>query len=518
MQPVKVLVLAQPGADWMDWERRLFAAIDAAPDLTLVGWRPAVPSAPAPPLPAPWRTALALEARLLRPTRAPDAAFAPPRAAEGAVADVVLCHLRGDWPDTPPDGDVWGYDALLSSPPEGAGLTAVHRRRPVTRLTLLHHDAQGDRPLAVSDTNTKICGSFNTAYALDKLGAVVLRTLRRRGDLPTAPPLPRREPPPTLRHLPGYGVAVAGAVARRAGDTALRRVGGRPEEWTLLVGRGDPLSLDPATLRELPQPPTESRADPFLFVHDGTTWVFYEAFSHSDGRGRLEVGRLAGDWLSDTRPVDLGAGHLSFPFVFRDGDAIFMIPETCGRDRLEVWRCTAFPDTWVLHATALEGHAPADSTLIRHAGDWWLFTNLSHGAFTDQGMALHLFRTDGPGLSWLSPHPGNPVVLGTATARNAGRPFHRGGVLYRPAQEASHGKYGHALHLMRLEALTPAAYRETRVRSLTPDLARGTTGCHHMDSDGTHVIVDARRAYGQRLLGRRDISLVSDELSLDPQP
>ncbi len=512
VSPLRVVVIAELGTDWMDWERRLFASVAESPQLEFVGVRAPAGFRGSQQSSLMLRNVLAAEAKVVSPARGPASDYAPPAAAADMDADVALCHLRGGWPDDPGAAELWGYDVLSSGALQALGVAETLRNAPITQIALLRHGAGGQDCLAISDTNTKICASFTAAYALDKLVPVVVRALRRRqrgADVGSAP-LPATPHPVGSLQLPRYAAVVAARLVRRAVATIRKRRGARLSEWTLLVAEGDPLTFKPNALRPLPQPPEDSRADPFLFPHEGETWVFYEAFSHRTGLGRLGVGRLSGDRLTDTRELDLGPGHLSYPFVFRHEGKIWMIPETNDRGRVEVWRCEAFPDRWVRHTTALEGLAPADSTLIQHGSDWWLMANLSSGAFVDQGQELHLFRTDGPALSWLEPHVDNPVVIGTTAARNAGRPFLRDGGLYRPVQVSSHGTYGRQLRLMRVDRLDRDAYQESCLRVIRPDETAGTNGCHHIDFDGKQVILDARRMDGGRALGASGAGLIAE--------
>ncbi len=190
--------------------------------------------------------------------------------------------------------------------------------------------------------------------------------------------------------------------------------------------------------------------------------------------------------------------HLSFPFLFEHDGQLFMLPESCASRRIELWRCTAFPDSWELHRTALEGTNLSDSTLANLDGQWWLFTNISDDPFDDMCSELHLFRADSPMLEKLEPHPLNPVVFDSRCARNAGRIWQRDGVFYRPVQDNSHGTYGYGLQLMQIEELTMERYRESTVRHITPNFKRGIIGCHHIDILDNHIVFDVRHRYGGR--------------------
>lgn len=521
MPPLRIAVLAQPGVTFEDWEVRLFERIRRNSELDLV----AIVEPPAQEtkagraggLGAILRLERAVLLRRLKRSAPPTIENVPTtdwKKGELPEVDILLSHVRQGWPRIHgiEAREVWGYGHYTRGRHWAFGSVEVAEGQPVTRIELLQNVGNRVVQLDVSTTNTKFFGAFNAEYAKDKLVALVDRALRRRARGAELGALPAVENVSRETRTIRYVLSVAKAIARRMATAAAGRLGARTEDWTLLVGKGDIFENSLDDLTELEQPDTEFRADPFLFQYEAKTFVFFEAYPLKSRKGRIRVGRLDGARLVDETELEFGDIHLSYPFVFDDGDSIFMIPETHQRDRVEVWRATCFPSKWELYATALEGRSPADTTLFKHEDAWWLATSFSSGGFEDHGQELHVFRTSGPDLKELEPHVDNPVVIDTLSARNGGRPFLGKGGLYRPAQMASHGHYGHGITLMRVEELSLETFREVPALTITPDLRQGTTGCHHVDVGEGIFILDARRAIGSRLLGAKAIRLRSKKI------
>jgi hypothetical protein len=173
-----------------------------------------------------------------------------------------------------------------------------------------------------------------------------------------------------------------------------------------------------------------------------------------------------------------------------------MIPETHQSGRIEVWRSVGFPDRWELHATALDGTRAADTVLVERSGQWWIFTNLCLDGFGDHCSELHVFRTDGPQLGHVEPHPLNPVVVDSRTARAGGRVFFQDGRLLRVSQINSHGVYGYGLNIIEIERLDERSYRERVLRQITPGFENGIMGCHHFDAAEGQFVIDVRSRIG----------------------
>ncbi|MBY0423122.1 MAG: hypothetical protein K2Q06_12520, partial [Parvularculaceae bacterium] len=235
-------------------------------------------------------------------------------------------------------------------------------------------------------------------------------------------------------------------------------------------------------------------ADPFLIMRDGALYVFFERYDLSAGRGAIGVARVENgrfNLLGDALAPDI---HLSYPFVFEHEGAVYMIPETVARRRVEVWRATDFPLRWTLAATALEGVAAVDTTLLRRDDAWWVFVNRADGGVADGSTLLDLYRADSPLLGRLRPHRKNPVVIDARRARNGGRPFQKNGRLFRPAQHNAASVYGYALNLMEIVALDDHRYEERLVRTIV--------GCHHLDVVGDRYVFDIRRDGGRADFGK----------------
>lgn len=371
-------------------------------------------------------------------------------------------------------------------------------------VQLLHLPREGGerRVIAATRFNTKFSGARNAAFAKARSNSLILRELRRlarerraiTADMtPFVDTAPRR---PGAAAAVAYGVHIIQQVSRRVLNHAIGRIGLRNEMWALYVGEGDAPFPDMSKARKLEPFRGEAWADPFIHVENGETFIFFEKLVYREGRGLISVGRLRDgrfEFIGDVLDLE---HHLSYPFIFRHGGELYMTPERYQADRVEVWRCVEFPLKWELHSTALEGRSPADTSLFFDGTDWWLFTNLSEKFYMDHCAELHIFKVDGPDLKSLTPHEGNPVVIGSQFARNGGRVVMRDGRIFRPAQANTFGVYGYGLNIMEVSRLSLNEYEEKQVRFYGPDFRPGLMGLHHLDAGGGHFVVDACQPTG----------------------
>ncbi len=382
----------------------------------------------------------------------------------------------------------------------GATCVAAHARQRTAAgmlVQILQRITNIPEPTVVrtGQYNLKPGAILTGAFVEEKSTLLILRALhdlatdRAQGGVRRSPILTPN--PPSLSETIGYTAYFAKAALGKLRERWRARRGRAPGFWRLAGGAGNLVDMEPQHAKALPAL-SHTMADPFLFKNNGKTWVFYEAMNADDGAGWIDVAELDGDTLKAPVTALARPYHLSFPFVFRDGDDIYMLPETQQSRRLEVWRATDFPTKWERHATGFEGMYLADSILWQAEDkQWWLLTNLSnHHAFQDHSSELYLFAVDGPNLGSVTPHPGNPVAIGADHARNAGALIHQDGRLYRPSQNNSYGVYGYGLNLMEITRLDATGFEEKLVRRWTPQDRIGINGIHHLSVVGDRYVFD----------------------------
>jgi hypothetical protein len=361
------------------------------------------------------------------------------------------------------------------------------------RTTLEAHLPLGERRLLYESRGRPDVTSLHRSRVQGcwKACAAILRALQQlhvRGDeyLDSRPrqrtaPSPRDGPPrapAVLRHAVKVWTGVLG---RRVRKLVWR------EEWFVAARRpGD------NRFRPLETAPREGLADPFPVEHDGETYVFFERLPSQRGRASIACTRLDGAAAAAGRPITVLAPeyHVSYPFVFRHGSNVYMIPESLENATVDLYRSVEFPSRWAFDARLLVDIRAVDATLLEDDSRLWLFLNAAEaGASINE--ELHLYSSSDLRGPWV-PHPENPVVSDVGCARPAGRIFRRDGALIRPSQDCS-DDYGRAVVLNRIDVLTPIEYRETPIERIEPNWAPGLIGTHTYNFTARVEVVDGLR-------------------------
>jgi hypothetical protein len=273
----------------------------------------------------------------------------------------------------------------------------------------------------------------------------------------------------------------------------LQRLVRRPkvEHWRLAVRSGPSLIADATGSPELTgfrwieSAPGHFYADPFLMDADGRLWVFFEDFDYATNKGMISAAELGNGGAFEPVSVLERPYHLSYPCVFRAGSSVYMIPESSANGTVELYRCTRFPDRWVLESTLLELPG-VDTTVWMDAGIFWLFVTIQEPR--GFGIQLSLFSASTLTGKW-TPHPANPISTDVRKSRGAGAIFRHNGKLFRPSQDCS-GHYGRRFMLNEIVTLNGDRYEERACVTVDPIWAPGLVGTHTYSHIGQLEVID----------------------------
>jgi len=229
-------------------------------------------------------------------------------------------------------------------------------------------------------------------------------------------------------------------------------------------------------------------ADPFLFRWRGRTFLFVEDYHCTTMKGVISAAEIIGDRLAAVPiPVLERPYHLSYPFVFADAEAIYMLPETTKNNVLELYRAVEFPWKWQPDSVLIKGMALADATPLFHQNRWWLFAAAAEHGTTDHD-ELFIFYSDQLAGPW-RPHSKNPVKSDCRAARPAGRIVQNANRLFRPAQDCEE-TYGSGIVWHEIVELSPSHFREIEISRIRAPRALGIERFHSFDQVGQLQVVD----------------------------
>ena len=232
-------------------------------------------------------------------------------------------------------------------------------------------------------------------------------------------------------------------------------------------------------------------ADPFPFIYKSTKYIICEEFDYRILKGNIITGQIKNGRFVKTADLFFDNYHRSYPFVFSYNNKNYFIPEQSSIGSVAIYEL-ASPSKANLCKTILNDFAALDSTLFRHNNLWWLFA--SHRDDKAPGKNLFLFYSRDPFCQW-RPHPLNPVVTNSASARPAGNLIVTpSGTIIRPGQDCSH-TYGKRITMNTVLELTTEMYTEKPIGQLCTKSKQYNRGLHTINKYQPGVyLVDAKKS------------------------
>ena len=210
---------------------------------------------------------------------------------------------------------------------------------------------------------------------------------------------------------------------------------------------------------------------------EGYLYVFYEIFCFADQVGKISAYRTKDlETYEDLGIILSEPHHLSFPFLFRGSDEVFLIPESVQAHEVTLYRFDAFPYRPQKLRTLVHGDF-VDSFLLFKEGTYFLF------ATSPQGQ-MNVFCSDDLLEGDFLPHPCNPICVDPRYSRSGGGPLMIEGNWFRVAQDCSES-FGRNLSLIKITQLSKTAYEEQVETEQLVTLNKGWNGkgSHHLSME-----------------------------------
>jgi len=229
--------------------------------------------------------------------------------------------------------------------------------------------------------------------------------------------------------------------------------------------------------KRIKNPPNRYLADPFIWHRDGSHYCFVEDYNFKTSLGFISVYEITKDNYKELGIVLKEPFHLSYPFLLESNGELYMCPETSQSKSIRLYKCIDFPLKWTLAKILMKDVSAADTNIFYRDEKWWLFTNICSSELGDHNSELHIFSSNELLSDTWKPHPKNPVIFDSLSARNGGMLFKQGNA-FRVFQRSGWNVYGEAFGVSKITDLTDSTYDEEVQFVVEPKFFKGIKGAH----------------------------------------
>ena len=93
-------------------------------------------------------------------------------------------------------------------------------------------------------------------------------------------------------------------------------------------------------------------ADPFLYKQAKEYYIFAEKFSYKEKKGKIVVFKYKNNSIEELGTALEEKFHLSFPFIFKFKNKIYLIPDSSSNRDLRLYVSEKFPLKWKLNRSS----------------------------------------------------------------------------------------------------------------------------------------------------------------------
>jgi hypothetical protein len=226
-------------------------------------------------------------------------------------------------------------------------------------------------------------------------------------------------------------------------------------------------------------------ADPFILnVTDSTIEVFVEEYIYAERKGRIAL--LTIDrynyTLLDIKTILNLQTHLSFPFIFRENDKIYVIPENSESGKLPIYEYNNISRTLEFRKALIE-YPLVDPVILKHESTYYLLCTYKD---KHENADLYVYYSDSL-MGKYSEIDTNPVKNDISSSRPGGSFFESNGSLYRIAQN-NQTSYGEGISITQIMNISRKHFEEKTMVKLYPNKIY-PYGMHTLNNlDGITVI------------------------------
>jgi len=228
-------------------------------------------------------------------------------------------------------------------------------------------------------------------------------------------------------------------------------------------------------------------ADPFVVKDRNKIKIYYEELNFWHGKGKIMmIENFDFKTKKNISGITPSQIHLSYPYLIRDDENLFCIPETSESLEIGLYKVDDNnPAKLKKQKILVGGKQFVDSSIIFHSGKYWLFTSIS--GISNQLYIYYSNHIDGD----YQAHELNPIKVKKEACRGAGSLFTSKGFMYRPTQNPSNC-YGGSIQINKIKILTESHYQTEVIFEILPD-KEYSKGIHHISFTADKIVVDGKR-------------------------
>lgn len=172
---------------------------------------------------------------------------------------------------------------------------------------------------------------------------------------------------------------------------------------------------------KIDSPIYKSISDPFLLEFNKKDYCFFSEYDFKNKKSVICLHQILGSKILNLGTILEEDFSLSFPFVFKYNQKVFLLPNTNIAGGIRIYESEEFPYKWQLKKILFKNAYSKNNLIFFYDNLWWLFSNVDVVNNNDYNSELFIFYSkEGPLTENWIPHTKNPVLVDSNLAKNSG--------------------------------------------------------------------------------------------------
>ncbi|HAE79397.1 hypothetical protein JC794_20230 [Morganella morganii] len=230
------------------------------------------------------------------------------------------------------------------------------------------------------------------------------------------------------------------------------------------------------------------QADPFIYEADDKIYIFYEALNLLNSRGTLRCRVLNIDLIEiDDKELsfidETIDSHLSFPFLYKQKNELYMIPESSEQNSVCSYLCVNFPFMWKKNSQLVMARQLTDNVVILDRDNLFLLsTDLENNIIIHKGQNIN-----GP-MDEVFP----VINLCNNHSRAAGSSIIFDKKIYIFTQECYPDDYGKSIFIKKINSISDEKYSEELIDNINMINSNLFDGLHTINRSDNYITFDMK--------------------------
>ena len=229
-------------------------------------------------------------------------------------------------------------------------------------------------------------------------------------------------------------------------------------------------------------------ADPFFIKRNKKHYIFFEDYDIKKKIGAISCVELnKNNSIKFHKNIIKEKFHLSFPFLFKFNNELYLIPETSVDKSIKLYKCTKFPNKWVFVKNLINDINCVDTIIFKHQKFWYLLTCMMSKK-NIYNKLVGYYSKNPIEVKW-NIIKKFPLVSEYNGGRNGGIIHDSLKNIYRVGQIQLPGRYGYGHTINRLIKISKDNYKEQCLKNQFNDL-NNLGHVHTINSKNNFTVID----------------------------